>query len=559
MLSVTNKLSLTAKLMLCNLAGIVLVAFAVALGSILLVHSHMQKVALEQQETNVGVAWEVFRGKGKEVKVTDGILMIGDYRVGEDHAIVDRINDLVGGAVSIFAGDVRVSTNVFGADGKRAVGSHLAPGPVYDTVLKAGRPFRGEAVALGNTYLTAYDPIKSSTGEVVGILAVAIKKSDFFDVVATIRNNLILIAIVAAAICVVAGMFVIRRQTQPIIEISETVQRLERHDLNVEVPSQERGDEIGDLARAVNSLKEGMAEADQMAVDFRQTAEKRAQRTKRIEELCNAFDATSAAAVETVASAAGKMQQSSKTMGEMADGATQQLSTIAAASEQASSNVQTVASAAEELSGSISEIARQVGQASTIASGAVKEAEQTNAKIQGLAEAADRIGEVLALITDIADQTNLLALNATIEAARAGDAGKGFAVVASEVKNLANQTARATDEISGQIAGIQTATREAVTAIGEITRTISQIDEVNSGIASAVEQQGAATQEIARNVEQAAKGTHDVSANISAVNSAATETVSTATQIQKAAGDLAQQSAQLRSEVDKFLSDVRAA
>ena len=189
----------------------------------------------------------------------------------------------------------------------------------------------------------------------------------------------------------------------------------------------------------------------------------------------------------------------------------------------------------------------------------MREAEQTNTKIQGLAEAADRIGEVVALITDIADQTNLLALNATIEAARAGDAGKGFAVVASEVKNLANQTAKATDEIGGQITGIQTATKEAVTAIESISSTISRINEVNSNVASAVEEQGAATQEIARNVEQAATGTQEVSSNIAGVNQAANDTGAAASQIKTASAELSRQSEVLRTEVEKFLDDVRAA
>jgi methyl-accepting chemotaxis protein len=189
----------------------------------------------------------------------------------------------------------------------------------------------------------------------------------------------------------------------------------------------------------------------------------------------------------------------------------------------------------------------------------VEEAQETNVRVQGLADAAQKIGDVVALITDIADQTNLLALNATIEAARAGDAGKGFAVVASEVKNLANQTAKATEEIGAQIAGIQASTQEAVEAIAGIGKTIAEIDEVASGIASAVEEQGAATQEIARNVEQAAAGTQEVSSNITGVSAAANETGEAARQIQSAAGELSQQSERLRVEVEKFLRGVRSA
>ena len=210
------------------------------------------------------------------------------------------------------------------------------------------------------------------------------------------------------------------------------------------------------------------------------------------------------------------------------------------------------------MSSSISEISRQVAQSTQIASTAVTEVDGANEKVQGLADAANKIGEVVALITDIADQTNLLALNATIEAARAGEAGKGFAVVASEVKNLANQTAKATEEISSQIGGIQAATDDAVTAIGSIGGTIAQMNEIASTIAAAVEEQGAATQEIARNVEQAAGGTNEVSSNIATVNSAADETGNSAQHMLEAAGDLSEQAKILRAEVDAFLTNIRS-
>ena len=264
-------------------------------------------------------------------------------------------------------------------------------------------------------------------------------------------------------------------------------------------------------------------------------------------------------ATATVSDSIVGLTELAQSMAATAEETSQQSATVASASEEASANVQTVASAAEELSSSISEISRQVGQSSEISSNAVRQAEETNEKVQGLAEAANKIGEVVALITDIADQTNLLALNATIEAARAGDAGKGFAVVASEVKNLANQTGKATDEIGNQIAEIQAATSEAVTAIEAIGKTISEVDEIASTIASAVEQQGAATQEIARNVEQAAAGTQEVSSNIDGVNQAASDTGTAATKIQTSAAELSQQSDRLRSEIDEFLVKVRAA
>ena len=358
---------------------------------------------------------------------------------------------------------------------------------------------------------------------------------------------------------VILALTISRSIAKPVKDMTGVMGALAKGDRQIDIPARDRKDEIGEMAVAVQVFKEGMIEAERLAAEQRREQEVRAARAKRIEDLCTAFDATSSQAVKSVAAAASQMQSSSEAMSATAGEATRQSAAVAAASEQASANVQTVASAAEELSSSISEISRQVTQASQIASSAVKEAEQTNVKVQGLAQAAQKIGEVVALITDIAEQTNLLALNATIEAARAGDAGKGFAVVASEVKNLANQTAKATDEIGAQIAGIQTATQEAVSAIESITKTISKINEVNSSVASAVEEQGAATQEIARNVEQAAAGTQEVSSNIAGVSQAANETGAAAGQINEAAGELSQQSEKLRAEVDKFLANVRAA
>jgi len=351
-----------------------------------------------------------------------------------------------------------------------------------------------------------------------------------------------------------------RMITRPLGSITTVMRTLAEGSLDISVPFLQRRDEIGEMAGAVqvfkdNAVRTKALEAEQVEQKRRAEEERRA----AMLQLAKQFEESIGGVIQTMTGAVSDLQESSEEMASTANETSAQATTVATAAEQASTNVQTVASAAEELSGSIGEISRQVAQASEIASAAVNEAERTNVKVQGLARAAEKIGEVVALITDIAEQTNLLALNATIEAARAGDAGKGFAVVASEVKNLANQTAKATDEIGAQITGIQTATQEAVSAIESITKTISKINEVNAGVASAVEEQGAATQEIARNVEQAAAGTQEVSANIGGVSQAANETGTAAEQINRAAGELSQQSEKLRAEVDKFLASVRTA
>lgn len=278
-----------------------------------------------------------------------------------------------------------------------------------------------------------------------------------------------------------------------------------------------------------------------------------------LDRLANAFRASVGGIVEKVTSTAHELESSAGALTRTADTTQQLSSVVAAASEEASANVQSVASATEQLGASVNEISRQVQESSRIAGEAVGQAEKTDARITQLSQAASRIGDVVKLITAIAEQTNLLALNATIEAARAGEAGRGFAVVAQEVKALASQTAKATDEISTQIAGMQAATQDSVAAIKEIGGTINRISEIASTIAAAVEEQGAATQEIARNVQEAAQGTAQVASNIGDVNKGAAETGSASSQVLSSAQALSTQGSNLKSEVEKFLETVRAA
>ncbi len=350
-----------------------------------------------------------------------------------------------------------------------------------------------------------------------------------------------------------------RSISRPVKDMTAAMGALASGNRKIEIPARDRRDEIGEMATAVQVFKDGMIEAERLAEVRRQEQEAQAARARQIEDLCVTFEATSSAAVKSAAAAASQMQTASESMSATAEETTRRAAAVASASESASGSVQTVATAAEELSSSISEIGRQVGQASKMASDAVGQAKDTNSKILGLADAAQKIGDVVDLITDIAEQTNLLALNATIEAARAGDSGKGFAVVASEVKNLANQTAKATEEIATQISAVQTSTKEAVEAIVAITKTIGEVDRIAASIAASVEQQSSATREIARSVEQAATGTREVSSNITGVTQAAHETGGAAVRIEGAASDLSRQSDDLKRAVETFLGEVKAA
>jgi methyl-accepting chemotaxis protein len=315
------------------------------------------------------------------------------------------------------------------------------------------------------------------------------------------------------------------------------------------------------LASLIAAVNAGVMLDMDIAISVYQEAliAEKVQRTQRLDGLLRGFEAKTAVLVGMVASAATELESTSRAMASTTGETVAQATNVTAAVEAASINVQTVASAAEELSASISEIARQVAQSSEIADRAVQDANRTDAIVKTLAEGAQKIGDVVGLISTIAGQTNLLALNATIEAARAGDAGKGFAVVASEVKSLANQTAKATDDISRQIAQIQLATKEAVTAIEAITQTIGEVSRIATAIAAAVEEQGAATQEIARNIHEAATGTHQVSVSIAGVSHGAGETGAAATQVLDAAGELSKQAEGLSGDVQHFVAEVKAA
>jgi methyl-accepting chemotaxis protein len=367
------------------------------------------------------------------------------------------------------------------------------------------------------------------------------------------------IALSLLAACA-AGLFGLLRVSRPIEVMTGAMRGLAAGDAASEIPFRQRQDEIGTMAAAVQVFKDNLIRTQQLEEETalaRASAEE--QRKRAMRQMADGFEAAVGGVIGMVSSSATELQATAQQMTSTAAETASQSTTVAAAAEEASSNVNTVAAAAEELGSSVQEIGRQVAGSADLARTAVTEAGQTGALVQELSAAVSRIGDVVGLISNIAGQTNLLALNATIEAARAGAAGKGFAVVASEVKALAEQTARATHEISGQITQIQASTGQAVTSIAGITDRIREISGVATSIAAAVEEQGAATQEIVRNVSQAAQGTGEVTRNIAGVASAAEDTGAAASQVLGAASELSRQSEHLTTEVGRFLATVRAA
>ena len=359
----------------------------------------------------------------------------------------------------------------------------------------------------------------------------------------------------------ILAMLLGRSISKPMTAMCAAMRKLAAGDFDVVLPGLGRRDELGDMASAVEEFKvQAVAKAERDAA-AQEESNRAADQMRRGEliRFADQFESAVGSIVSSVSVSSGQLEGAANTLTRTAE-TTEQLSGQAAAtSDEASSNMQSVATATEELSLSVNEIGRQVQNSSRIAESAVDQARQTDARIGELSRAAQRIGDVVDLITAIAEQTNLLALNATIEAARAGDAGRGFAVVASEVKSLASQTAKATEEISTQIAGMQSATQESVAAIKQIGNTIGEISGIASEIASAVEQQGAATREIAQNVQRVAHGTQQVAGNITEVNRGASETGAASGQVLNSAQTLSAESTRLRAELDRFMENIRAA
>jgi methyl-accepting chemotaxis protein len=367
------------------------------------------------------------------------------------------------------------------------------------------------------------------------------------------------LALVVIIVSFGASRWVARAIRRMLSGLTEAMTRISHQELEAEVPHAERSDEVGAMARALLIFRDGLATAERLTREQAVEQQAKEARVERLRALTHDFEARIGEVIGTLTASSTDLSTTANDLAHHARESDQGAGAVTTAAQQASGNVQTVASAAEELTASIAEISKQVTRSTEISGEAASRAESTDRVVRDLAEGARKIGEVVGLIADVASQTNLLALNATIEAARAGEAGKGFAVVASEVKGLAGQTAKATEEISAQVAHIQAATRDAVTAISDVARLITEANTIALAISSAIEQQGAATQEIAGNIQRAAGGTDEVTQRIVRVSEAATKTGAAAAHVLAAAGALSQQADTLNGEVDSFLSGVKAA
>jgi methyl-accepting chemotaxis protein len=421
--------------------------------------------------------------------------------------------------------------------------------PVHRTAEVAGHP---AAIYVGQ--------IKNYVGEPVGVIEVIKDTTEYEAAASSAQRNLVYGTLAILIMAVLVGLLIGRGISRPLVAITAVMNRLSSGNTDVTIPGSDRKDELGTMAQAVGIFRRNMIETQSLR-ESQEVGKHKAEQDKLAlqRQTADRFEADVKGMVLEVAKATKEMQRVAGEITTSVAGTSAQTAAAAAASEAASTSVSTVAAATEELASSVTEIGRQVGHSSNVSEAAVIKAEQTTEMVSGLAAAAEKIGDVLRLIDAIASQTNLLALNATIEAARAGEAGRGFAVVAAEVKELASQTAKATEEIAGQVNAIQSATGECVKAISDISQTIREISGVATAIAAAVEQQDSATREIARSVQQAAAGTSEVSHNVNGASHAAEQSRKLAGTVTVAAGALDQHASSMAKSVDTFLARLRDA
>jgi methyl-accepting chemotaxis protein len=554
------KLNTSTKSALLALVNATLVAILVAAAAVTIADREAMKAANLAIERNLRVTWHEINLKG-DLKLVDGKLMAGSSVLDGDFATVDKVNEMVGGIVTLYRGDTRVATNVKKDDGSRAIGTQMARNAAYDSVFAAKKPYRGLADVLGKPHITGYDPVIASDGSVIGVVSVAIPMSDFSAAAEQSRRWLAIATVCCAALGFGISLLLLRRMIgRPLHILVTEIGRVAQGDLDRPIALIERSDDLGDMARAVEGFrvdaqeKLRLEEARKLEIERERAA---AERATAVNAFSDVFEQTVSAKVEAVQQAARGIDATAQAMASRAQQSGSKSLEVGEAVTITTERAESAASSTRELSQAINEIASQVAASTNISRQAVTEVTAMSEQMDGLSATVKAIGDVVQLINDIASQTNLLALNATIEAARAGEAGKGFAVVAGEVKTLASQTAKATDDIARNISAIQESTRAMSGKIQTVVTTIRSLDESSSAIAGAVQEQEASTRLIASNIDEVAAQAVAVSKSVTALAKSSTLSSAGTVRVIWSAATLRQVVQELSAEAQQFVDRVR--
>ncbi|MET7246843.1 Cache 3/Cache 2 fusion domain-containing protein [Methylobacterium sp. EM32] len=564
-----NRVGMTAKLVMIVACAIVMTTAAMWMAASRQVWRDLQRQDLERAQQNGRTLALIFAGR---VPGATAIVEGGQVRAVTapaltdfaDASVVDESVAYVGGSATVFAYDstkdafIRRVTTVRRENGERAVGTALAADSPAQGALRRGEAFRGEVTLFGRPFQTIYQPIRDAGGRVSGVLYVGVPVEESYATHAAAMRAITLAAgVIALLACLVAAL-VARRLVRPLVDIAARVSGLAAGDLATPIRHAGRGDEIGAVAKALETLRETSRRALALEEEGRRGSEAAERRRTARDAAVAAFRGEVASLVAALGQRVAGLSERAGAMTAQAEASESAIAAASARSEAAAGNVATVAGAAEELSASVGDITGQVARARESTASTLVEAQAADSRVGELVRASAQIGDVVALIDAIAAQTNLLALNATIEAARAGAAGRGFAVVAAEVKALAGQTAQATEEITRQVSGLRGATEETAATLARIRARMHHIDETTAGIAASVTQQGAATQEISRSAGGAAEASRAMARDFATVIGAARDTAGAAGTVDAAAREVDGLTARLDAEVERFLRQVAA-
>ncbi|MDJ0386650.1 methyl-accepting chemotaxis protein [Roseomonas sp. E05] len=554
-----RRLGIVPALVLLTLAAVLVTGGAVS--QVLLAESrrHVMQQSQTDLDISLGMLKALLAQRGQAWRLEGDQLLLGDTPLNGRFDEVDTVKSVAGGVATIFAGDLRIATNVAKPDGTRAVGTRLAPGPAFEAVFRQGVAYRGANTILGREHLTIYEPIRDAGGKVIGLLFVGLPLTAVNAVLQEMQTRALLVAGAATLAVGLLAWLLVGLSMRPLRRLAEVVRALAGGRFDVHIPCTDRRDPLGEIGRAVESLAESARQAQALQAEAERGRERAGAERRQMQlGLAEAVEQAVGSTARGLAEEVERLNAAAASAGKGMGAAEREAGQAQERSLSATGNVEAVAAAAEELAASINEINRRVAEGAVAARDAVAAAQASDGSVAGLSEAADRIGDVVKLIADIAGQTNLLALNATIEAARAGEAGKGFAVVASEVKTLASQTARATEEISTQIGAMRNATQEAVRTVQGIAATVARMDGVTTAIAAAVEQQSAATREIARNAAAAAAGTRGVAEESKALGGHVDQASSALESLRAGTGAVARQGQALQQALSEVVARLRA-